>query len=336
MEIEFGYIKKYKIEKGFGFLSRTFKNPNEKVWFHISKVKSKYPELAQKLDSGSCLGVKIWYEIGNVNGRDQAIEIWLESQSIPDDKRNELIKFVEDIWSEISMQSSPKWLHKITIDLVGEARKNELLNNHLIANKKQEDQKIKRYKDNEPNGDDWDSHPLLRYRKMKEERRKRRENISLEYSVPRSGETKGRGLSPLLEIVVPTKEATLFRGTEHLNNNNKSSNGKDSRIDEVGRLARRYRLTNAEAEEFHQLLVEMRPLGFKRSKQLSKYIVDNKLGLKYKNISGILRMEYEGETWDFRGGFPPGIYRIICKELELGNQGTKARPVKFTPFKDIY
>ena len=46
-------------------------------------------------------------------------------------------------------------------------------------------------------------------------------------------------------------------------------------------------------------------------------------------------MKKEGDEWDFPGGFPRNIYKIICEELKLRNQGTDARPVKFTSFKDI-
>jgi len=143
---------------------------------------------------------------------------------------------------------------RITIDLVGESRKNELLSNHELAtNKKQDDQRIKRYRDNESNDDGWDAHPTIsRLRKMQEERRKRRESAELEYNVPRSGEIRVRGLSSLLEIVVPTKETILSRGAKHLNSNNEISEEKDSRIDEIKRLARKYRLTYVESEEFHE------------------------------------------------------------------------------------
>lgn len=41
-------------------------------------------------------------------------------------------------------------------------------------------------------------------------------------------------------------------------------------------------------EEFRHLVAEMLPLGFTHSSQVSRYIVRNKLGFKYKHISGIL------------------------------------------------
>jgi hypothetical protein len=47
-------------------------------------------------------------------------------------------------------------------------------------------------------------------------------------------------------------------------------------------------------------------------------------------------MEKDDTEWDFHGGFPPDIYKVICRELDLDNQGTRARPVGFTRFKDVY
>lgn len=91
----------------------------------------------------------------------------------------------------------------------------------------------------------------------------------------------------------------------------------------------------AEEEEFRQLVVEMPAHKFNRSSQVSAYIVSNRLGNKYKHISGILKMEMDGNFWDFKGGFPPKIYARLCKELGLGNQGSHAVPQEFTPYKDI-
>ena len=90
-----------------------------------------------------------------------------------------------------------------------------------------------------------------------------------------------------------------------------------------------------EENEFNQLVDETRSRNFSRSKELSKYIVDNKLGFKYKNISGILEMEGPEGRWKFKGGFPPKMYARLCRELGLGNEGTEAKPRDFTPYKDL-
>lgn len=351
MEIELGYIKDYK-EKGFGFFSRTFQKPRQKVWFHISKVKLNYPELAKKLDSGSYLGVKVWYEVGKVGDKEQAIQIWLDSQSIPEEKRGELIQFIEDIWSNTSSDSLPNWLNKATLDLVGESRRTELLRNYDLALKRRTDAEGGiSHKDNVSKEDDWSVHPAVTLLRIQAARRKNagdsvlgnsttskdsEGNISYKNDVSKED---GRSVHPavaLRRMQAERRRSARDLGLGHLTTSNENIKEEDLRIGEISRLARKYRLTNAAAEEFHQLLVEMRPLEFKRSNQLSHYIMRNNLGLKYKNISGILRMEHGGEEWDFHGGFSPGIYRIICQELKLGNQGTQTRTVKFTPFKDIY
>ncbi|MEY0027220.1 hypothetical protein AB7459_01160 [Providencia rettgeri] len=94
-------------------------------------------------------------------------------------------------------------------------------------------------------------------------------------------------------------------------------------------------LSEIEENEFQQLVAEIAVLGFANSAQVSQYIVNNKLGNKYQNISGILEMKKSGEIWDFKGGFPPKIYARLCQKLKLMNNNSTARPRKFTYFKDI-
>jgi uncharacterized membrane protein YhaH (DUF805 family) len=101
------------------------------------------------------------------------------------------------------------------------------------------------------------------------------------------------------------------------------------------RLAQRYNFSRIEADELHRLLAEMRPKQFSSSADLSNCIVRNDLGRKYPNISGVVRMRERGREWDFHGGFPPHIYRRICDLMWLDNEGTKAQPVGFIPFKKI-
>jgi hypothetical protein len=104
----------------------------------------------------------------------------------------------------------------------------------------------------------------------------------------------------------------------------------------VTKLANRYNLSRIEAKELCNLLADMAPLEFTRSKQLSNHIKENRLGRDYPNISGIVKMKKGDDEWDFEGGFPPKIYAILCGELGVSNEGTKARPVGFTPFEELY
>jgi len=92
---------------------------------------------------------------------------------------------------------------------------------------------------------------------------------------------------------------------------------------------------NLMEEEFELLVAEIQNMGFKLSAQVSKYIVENRLGDKYQTISGILEMENGGSTWKFKGGFPPEIYGALCRRLNLDNNGTDSKVIGFTPFKDL-
>ena len=91
----------------------------------------------------------------------------------------------------------------------------------------------------------------------------------------------------------------------------------------------------AEEDEFCQLVAELTALGFTQSKQVSAYIVRQKLGFKYQHISGVLQMKMGGDVWNFNGGFPPKVYARLCSELGLGNQGSGAKPLSFIAYKDI-
>ncbi len=90
----------------------------------------------------------------------------------------------------------------------------------------------------------------------------------------------------------------------------------------------------AEEAEFDALVAEIRPLGFSHSSQVSKYIVQNSLGYKYKKISGYLTMESGEEKWEFKGGFPPNIYARLCDALALNNYHSGARATQFESFEE--
>lgn len=96
-----------------------------------------------------------------------------------------------------------------------------------------------------------------------------------------------------------------------------------------------YLLSDIEAKELITLIAEMRDKEFKYSKELSSYIVRHQLGIKYPNISGIIRMKNTESEWVYKGGFPRNIFAIVCKELKLSDQGSNAKAIGFTSFSEI-
>ena len=132
MTIEYGSIKKYirrqTPEQGFGFVSRTFSNLNKEVFFNSKKISREHPELAQKLENGEDFeAVNFWYKIEIGEKGERVSELWLNANNIPKSYTNDLIKRVESIWRDVS-SPKPSWLDRVTIDLVGVDRKDELSN----------------------------------------------------------------------------------------------------------------------------------------------------------------------------------------------------------------
>lgn len=283
MKIDFGSIKSYNPNRGFGFVTRTFGSSKKTVFFHIRKIKIKHPILAQKLDDGKNIEtINFWYEVKKTEKGEEASKLWLNRDEIPQCYTYELSRLtqeVEFIWKNLDSQK-PSWLDFVTTELVGVDRRHEL--------------SVER--DNL-------------------ERKIRRPSAKNKILIRRLDEFKEKEL----------KEKEL-----------KEKELKEKEELSVEELARKYSLSIVEAEELHELLKEMRPLKFTHSHLLSQYIVKNKLGYKYQNISGIVKMEDKGTSWDFRGGFPPKMYSIICQELKLGNKRTNAKVVEFTSFKNLY
>jgi cold shock CspA family protein len=261
MTIDFGSIKSYNPDKGFGFVKRTFFNSNEKVFFHIKKVKKKHLDLAQKLDNGEAFEkFNFWYEVETNDKGEQVSKLWLNSGDIPQTYAHELcdlIQKVESIWKNVDLPK-PSWLDLVTIQLAGDDRRHEL-------------------------------------------------------SVERDN----------LESQIRAAEQVRLKEAEFLRQN------------EIRRISKEHHLKDIESEELEKLLKEMRPLGFTHSKQLSAYIVKQQPGYRYPHISGIVIMEEGGTQWKFPGGFPPHIYTVICRELNLANQGSGATVISWDTYEGM-
>jgi len=326
MTIDFGGIKNYNPDRGFGFVGRTFLNPDGKVFFHIKKIRIKYPELAQKLDSREPFEtVNLWYEIETTEKGDQVNKLWLNADNILQSYTHELpglIEKVESIWKNVA-SPKPSWLDRVTTELVGVDRRDELsverdnLESQLRAaeEERRREAEAKALRDN-----------LESQRRAAEE--KRRREAEPENEIARLAEKYGLDITETTELLYLLAEMPPFKF-------------KDSKeilayiVKHVGKLAEKYGLRITEASQLYRLLMEMRPLKFTCSSQLSTYIVKDQPGSRYPKISGIAIMEDGGTRWLFPGGFPQRIYKIICRELGLTSQGTSARVTGFESFEYI-
>lgn len=266
MTVDFGSIKRYDPDRGFGFIDRTFVSSSKEVFFHIKNIKTKYIELAQRLDNGEAFEtVSFWYEIVTTEKGESVSNLWTSTEDIPQSYKRELHGFIqklENVWKDVG-SPKPSWLDPVTIELVGISRKCEL------------------------------------------------------------SAIRDEFMSQLIAEKESSRKEDLAK---------KESSRKEH---EVGRIVVEHKLTPQDADELYRLLTEMRSLNFRYSKELSKHIRDNQLGYEYPSISGIVTMRKSEDEWDFHAGFPPKIYRIICTELGLSDQGTKAKPIKFTSYKEV-
>lgn len=87
--------------------------------------------------------------------------------------------------------------------------------------------------------------------------------------------------------------------------------------------------------ELELLVREVKQQRFTQSHEISKYIVKNRLGDKYRHLSGVLEMENDERSWGFDGGVSPKYYAQLCEKLELDNKNTRSWVSKFTPYKDL-
>ena len=104
-------------------------------------------------------------------------------------------------------------------------------------------------------------------------------------------------------------------------------------------------LNDEELCEVVELFHEVYDKGFSKSSDLSNYIRNHRnLMHQFRHISGDLDMhkkiEVDGMEFEDNFIFPGGIgkkyYAIICKLLDLGNNGSDAQAGKFLSYAEKY
>jgi cold shock CspA family protein len=396
MTIDFGSIKGYNPDRGFGFVGHTFFNPDGKVFFHIKKIRRKHPELAQKLDSGEAFETfNFWYEIETTEKGEQVSKLWRSPENIPQSYAQELsdlIQKVESIWKNVD-SPKPSWLDLVTTELAGVDRKHELsaerdnLESQLRAAEEEQRREAEALLQNEivriAKKYDFttEAYEILKIAKkydldttkayeILKIAKKYDLDITKVYEILKIAKKYGLDTAKVDEILSIAKKygldtakvdeilsiakkydlditkvyeilkiANRYRldaaKVDEILSIAKKYDLDAAEVDEILKIANRYRLDITRADELYRLLKDLGSLKFKYSTDLSAYIRNNKLGRRYPTISGIVTMEDGDTAWDFDGGFPPRIYRIICLELRLANQGTSARATRFTPYQQL-
>lgn len=97
----------------------------------------------------------------------------------------------------------------------------------------------------------------------------------------------------------------------------------------------KYYIADEELKELRLLVADCRNRGFKTSYQVSKYIVDNRLGYRYRHIAGDLHLRKSYDQWIYKGAIAPKYYRMLCIELGLGNKHSDAEVEKFRSYAEM-
>ena len=127
----------------------------------------------------------------------------------------------------------------------------------------------------------------------------------------------------------------MYKEMECENQNTFKELNKELKLNLVHEYRKLELMSYAMADEFVRLCNLADSKGFCESAELSRFIVDNQLGLKFQHLSGVLPMEREdGYVFDFIGGIRPCYYGALCDWLQLTSHGTRTRPIEegFLPF----
>lgn len=93
--------------------------------------------------------------------------------------------------------------------------------------------------------------------------------------------------------------------------------------------------TRVEINEFWCLVKECIEKELKSSKEVTDYILKNKLGFKYRHIAGQLTFRRGHDSWIYNGGISPEYYGKLCNELNLGNNNSDVRVERFRSYAQL-
>lgn len=94
--------------------------------------------------------------------------------------------------------------------------------------------------------------------------------------------------------------------------------------------------TDRKEQEFSYLLEDIKKYNLQKISDISKFITDNNLSEKYGNISGLLKISQENETYYLTGGISPTYHKKLCQLLKIEEFEKKFKVVNFISFNQLY
>lgn len=146
MNVDYGKIVKYDIDRGFGFIEQNFCESNNfkkdaNVFFHIKTIRQYDSYLSQKLKNFSTQQeFYFWYEFERTSKGIQVSKV-LNPESMELKSNLALIKLVEQKWSDVNNTIS-YWLENATQDILGADKTNDLKEQRRILIQENEKKRV--------------------------------------------------------------------------------------------------------------------------------------------------------------------------------------------------
>jgi len=187
MPINFGNIKRFRGidspgKKGFGFLDSQISFPDNtpgEVFFHISTVKGKYPDLVSRLNADDYRDIRLWYEWEPTAKGVEANRIWKEAHEIPENFRAPLAQQIRDLWLQLAHTISRQF-ENLSVELLGQQEVERLAAERVkiekrFAEERQEKMRLERERREEAARREQEE----RIRQQQEQARRQREEEEL-------------------------------------------------------------------------------------------------------------------------------------------------------------
>lgn len=142
MNIDFGKVVKYEVNRGFGFVERNLLKEigDTKTFFHITTIRKYDKNLLMKLQNGDSKDIYFWYEYETTSKGKQVTKI-LEPNDLELDTKLALSQSLENQWIDTT-NNIAEWLEKISLVILGEQKINLLKENRESLIRKQEQERL--------------------------------------------------------------------------------------------------------------------------------------------------------------------------------------------------
>ena len=142
MNVDYGKVVKYEVNRGFGFVERNFlkKNGDTKTFFHITTIRKYDRNLLLKLQNGNIKDIYFWYEYETTSKGRQVTKI-IKPNDLELDTKLAISQLLENKWLDTNNNIS-EWLEVVSLVILDEQNINLLKEKIESLIRKQEEERL--------------------------------------------------------------------------------------------------------------------------------------------------------------------------------------------------